>query len=562
MINDIQVKEWYFKNRDSGGTDVTRILDVDYIHLSPGGNDDLYVTKYGLPFIENLKPEYYLGNDDWFRDNSVRLSGTSCLYRVRTMDVGGVHKDLVLKWNRMGQEIPGHEYSGEMVNASFNSPFEEFSMVMELRNMIDASPGQIVIQKPLAIYVPQEKVELTRTGRKEYLMSPIIEKHKEVDLDMNRSYAVIYEWVEGIDATQALREDILDEKLMEYLTLWSEERIKDRGFTVRDRKPHHVIVRPLREGGLARDKDGNIFCAMVDFELLERTSGHDMEVRKERRAEYLKRQRDRFNVEDETYHPHLKHVNIMGVDYIYGHVESTHGRLWVTGKDPYLFDYFLPERWEKTPRVKISVFSEMYYTVSKDNIHIVWKVSRVGMQPDMDPFREDESEILRHGYNSPFEETSLAMELTQKGIPTIYPRAVYMTGSETSVKTGLLDDSRFKSHERLATPDGLSLMDRNHGYVTIWGYWNGPDEKLAAKDGDYYEAISALEAYRSGLIKKAEYIELLNISRNRLEKAGVNDLNLRGNHLLMSLDNKGTLIRDAEGVPEVRICNFEFLKKR
>ena len=113
----------------------------------------------------------------------------------------------------------------------------------------------------------------------------------------------------------------------------------------------------------------------------------------------------------------------------------------------------------------------MYYTVTKDNIHIVWKISRVGIRPDMDPFREDENEILQYGYNSPFEEVSLAMKLTARGVLTIYPRAVYMTGSETSITTGLSDDSRFCSHSGIASPDGFSVLDKNHGYVTLWGYW-------------------------------------------------------------------------------------------
>ena len=71
---------------------------------------------------------------------------------------------------------------------------------MELRNAIyNSSSEQIIIQKPLAIYVPSESMELWRTGRKEYKMQAKIESHKEIALDMNRSYAVIYEWVQGID---------------------------------------------------------------------------------------------------------------------------------------------------------------------------------------------------------------------------------------------------------------------------------------------------------------------------------------------------------------------------
>ena len=49
----------------------------------------------------------------------------------------------------------------------------------------------------------------------------------------------------------------------------------------------------------------------------------------------------------------------------------------------------------------------------------MWRVSRVGQIPDADPFVRREKRILDHGYNSPFEEFSIAMELSRKGIETI-----------------------------------------------------------------------------------------------------------------------------------------------
>jgi len=41
----------------------------------------------------------------------------------------------------------------------------------------------------------------------------------------------------------------------------------------------------------------------------------------------------------------------------------------------------------------------------------------------------------------------------------------------------------------------------------------------------------------------------------------VEDLNLRGNHGMVSRDSRGNLGCDADGFPEIRLCNFEFLKK-
>ncbi|MBN1383620.1 MAG: hypothetical protein JW983_01900 [Elusimicrobia bacterium] len=562
MIEDIQIKEWYYKNRDHKKNEIVKILNVEYAHIILENKDDIYITKHGLPFIENLKPENFWTDEDWFLRNSVKLTGTSSLYRVRTKEVNGKYKDVVVKWNRMGQDIPVACYSDELTDAEFNSPFEEFSLVMELRNTVYESSEKIFIQKPLAVYVPSKTIELWQTGRKEYKMRSKIDTHKEIVLDINRSYAVIYEWIQGIDAAQAFKEGTLEEKYLEFLTMDSDEKIKKNGFVVKDKKPHHIIIRPKKGGSLARYKSGGILYGLVDFELLERTPEREKVVKKSKRADYLKRQKDRFNIEiPKKFHPHLNHIEIFGVDYVYGHVESTKGRLWVVGKDPYLFDYFLPEEWENTPKTKISVFSEMYHTVTKDNIYLVWKVSRLGMQPDMDPFKEDEKKILEYGYNSPFEEVSLAVELSGKGLPTIYPRAIYMTGSETEIANNLYDNSRYETHKNYTTPDGLPILKVNRSYIIIWGYWNGPDEKLAAKDGDYYEGINALRAYRDGIITQKEYITLLQVAREKLLKVKIEDLNLRGNHLLISFDSKGSLITDDHGIPEIRICNFEFLRR-
>ncbi|MFC1704351.1 hypothetical protein ACFL1E_06195 [Candidatus Omnitrophota bacterium] len=562
MIKDTNIKEWFKKNKSERNNKIAKILDVEYAHIKLQNKDDLYITSQGLPFIEHLKPENFLTDEKWFQKNSKCLSGTSSVYKVRTKKVNGIHKDIVIKWNRMGQNIPGADDRDDLICAEFNSPFEEFSLVVELRNAVLGSPITITIQKPLAIYVPLEPVEIWQSGRKEYKMQYKIDSHKEIALDMHRSYAVIYEWIEGIDAVQACDKHIINDKRMRSLTLDADKKMKKKGFVVRDNKPHHVIVRPKKKKELARDQKGKILYGLVDFELLERTPHREKIAQKDKRADYLRRQRDRFFGDDPNeFHPHLHHVNILGVEYVYGHVESTKGRLWVVGRDPHLFDYFLPERWEQIPKTKISVFNDMYYTISKDNIHLAWKVSKVGIKPDADPYKEDEKRILEYGYNTPFEEVAIALELSRKGIPTIYPRAIYMSSNKTKISDSLSDSSRYDMYKAFVTPDRVALLKKNRDYISIWGYWNGPDEKLAAKDSDYYEGIDTLRAYKQGIITEKQYYELLQIAKERLFQAGFEDLNFRGNHLLISFDSKKNLIVDSEGIPELRICNFEFLKK-
>jgi len=539
-----------------------KIFGMFYLHLKSESEDDFYVTEYGLPFVRRLDPRNYLTDERWFCENAVRLSGSGFTYRVRTKAVDGKRMDLVIKHNRMGQDIPGAGESDELSGAEFNSPFEEFSLLMELRDSKYESNGRIVTQKPLAIYVPSEKVELWRTGRKESRMRVKLEAHTDVELDMFRSYVMIYEWIKGVDAVDACNAGLLDESEMAALTLRVEKEMGQKGFSVKDRKPHHIILRPRGEGRLAKNRLGNLLYAVIDYELLVRTPEREEVVKKAKRVNYLLRQKNRFVMgSPKLTPPHLKLVNILGVNYVYGRAEITGGSLWVVGKDPDLFDYFLPERWESTQRTKLSSHHEIFYTLTKDNIHLVWKVSKVGTQPDMDPFSETENSILEYGFNSPFEEISYAVELSEKGIRTVYPRAIYMFGKTITIHGSISDDSRYESHGALRTPEGDPILRKDHKYIIIWGYWNGPDEKLAAKDGDYLKGIDALSAYRKGMITRESYIGLLKQKERRLADAGFEDLHLRGSHVLLSLDEAGRLVTDRDSTPEPRVCNFELLKR-
>jgi hypothetical protein len=57
------------------------------------------------------------------------------------------------------------------------------------------------------------------------------------------------------------------------------------------------------------------------------------------------------------------------------------------------------------------------------------------------------------------------------------------------------------------------------------------------------------------------YLRLMQRTRDRMAELGIEDLNLRGNHILLSLDVANKLVMDADGLPAARICNFELLRK-
>jgi len=548
------------KPRATDNRKTTVVFGVEYTHQTLPNGDELYLTGFGLPLQAFLQPQQFLCDQSWFLNHSKQLEGTSCIYKVTTKPVDGRQLDFVLKWNRMGQDIPGLFDDPDLLHVEFNSPFEEFAYVIELRQTRYESPGAILTHKPLAIYIPYETTDLERLGRKSYKMASILSQHGEIELNMHRSYAVLYEWIKGIDAVQAFRQELMTEADMQAITLRSRSDLTEKGFEVADSKPHHVIVRQNRHGKLVCNGEGHTAYALVDFELLKRTEVRERRKRMNKRRVYLNKQAHRFNCQDPIHFPpHLMPINIMGVDYIYGPVEATGGRLWVVGKDPSLFDYFLPDQWRNKRRVKLSALDQLYRTTTEDDIHLVWRVSRVGEIPDMDPLSPSGERIIEHGYNSPFEEVALATHLGNQGIPTTHPRAIYRASSKAAMHDNIRDDRRYGTHQHWTTPDGVPILEKNHDYIIFWGFWNGPDELLAQCDESPFEGLDVLLAYRKGLLDKTMYIELMEKTKHVLRQEGTEDLNPLGNHILVSVDKTGQLVKDSQGFPEIRLYNFEFL---
>lgn len=537
---------------------LTRFLNVDYVHAKTGDGGDLYITRHGLPFVRHLQPENWYART-WFRANREKLAGTSTVYRVQTRAVDGKALDIVVKWCRMGQDVPLEtKIIEDVLRAEFNSPFEEFSLVEELRAGAYGPPHvNIMLQKPLAIYVPPERLQLWQTGRSKAKIMSKIDKHPGVEIDILRQYILIYKWVRGLNAVEAFEQAGMADGELAAFTRRVIDDLRLKGYRVLDQKPAHFIMRPRPDRSLAARKNALAY-ALVDFELLNRTPEHEQQVQASRRAGYLVKQRDRFRDDVPKVWPqHLRPVTIMGVDYVYGLTESTSGHLWVVGHDPDLFDYFQPERWRKTARTRLSPASDVFYTKTKDNINIVWKISKVGELPD--PGDASFDAVRSYGYNSPYEEFCLAFELTRLGIPTVYPRAIYKTGLTA---TGCIADRRrYETHARLAGPDGLPVLQMDHDYITVWGFWNGPDESLAERDGEFYTGINAANALRRGIITGAEYERLMRRVHDLLAGHGMENLVLRGNHVLLSLSPRDELMRDRNGELDFRLCNFETIRK-
>jgi hypothetical protein len=545
------------------------LLGVDYIHLQTADGGDLYLTRFGLPFWKSLLPQNWYARE-WFEAKRERLEGTSTVYKVPTRPVAGNRVlNLVVKWSRVGEVVPMDTLTvNKFINAEFNSPFEEFSLLMELRRS-EVGPAAIRIrtQRPLAIYVPSERLQLWQTGRSEDKIRAKVTRHPGVEIDILRQYVLLFGWIKGLDAVETAEKFGLDGRIraefLDRVTSLVTHELWQKGCRVVDMKPAHVILRPQQNRTLLRDHNDQFAYAMVDYELLERTPEHEQAVRSANRQLYLKHMARRFDINAASPLPaHLRATNVLGVDYVFGRAESTGGLLWVVGKDPDLFNYFLPERWRRTPNKKLSAHNQTFYTRTKDSINLVWKISRMGDAPWLKNPEAHREEARAYGFNSPFEEFAFALEMGRQGVPTVYPRAIYMTGRQRPAARPVADERHYAALTDVRTPDGDPVARKERDYITIWGFWNGPDEVLAAQDGKFYQAVNVKRAFASRLISEQTMAELTQLMSQRLADCGFDDLNLRPHHLLISFDPAKKLVLDAQGKPEVRLCNFELVRRR
>ncbi|MBU0679127.1 MAG: hypothetical protein KJ626_13565 [Verrucomicrobia bacterium] len=258
-----------------------QLLGVDYIHVPAADGGDLYLTRFGLPLAQYLKLENWR-EAAWFDQNRERLQGTSTVYKVSTKPINGRSVSLVVKWCRVGEHVPLDTASfSKFTEAEFNSPYEEFSLLMEMREKAD--PGTVRTNRPLAIYVPAERLELWQTGRSKSKIARKTAKYSDVELDIYRQYIMIYEWIEGISADEAYVDLFPDpearlQKLIE-ITEQTHADMRKQGYTVMDHKPAHIIVRQRDDGSLLRRRSGDLPYALVDFELLARTPDHEQRIR-------------------------------------------------------------------------------------------------------------------------------------------------------------------------------------------------------------------------------------------------------------------------------------------
>ncbi|MCK9420275.1 MAG: hypothetical protein M0R70_12935 [Nitrospirae bacterium] len=560
---------------------LVNVLGVVYLHTKTEDGGDLYCTRFAEPHQKHLEIKNWY-EEEWFTRHRVRLLGTSSVFRVPTRRVNGTSLDLVVKNCRVGEDVPINTHTlEEFVSAEFNSPWEEFALVME---MADKQVGQrinwIRAQRPLAIYVPPQRMQFWQSGRSRARINRIRARHRGIDIDILKQYKLVYEWIRGknlIETFEHIKLELPD--IVHHLQTMQKKAFEDlskKGYHMADMKPEHVILDEedcgrIEQAGRSGEADAarkqvdlvhHLLSvgkySVIDYELLFRTPEHEDRVKASRRHSYLDDMRDRL--EPTPLPSHLTRMEIFGVPYIFGRAESTGGRMWVVGRNARLFDYFLPERWRKTPSLSLSDANEVYYTVTKDNIHLVWETSRVGEVPTDSKYTAEEIIKIRHfGINSPFEEFAISQSLNEQGIHATYVRAIYMTGSAKEEHS--IDRRKYETHKAILDSDGHPVLGEGHNYITIRGYYNGPDEWVSQHEGSLLTPVDLVKAVRKKIIEESQSRKFLERVISRLREAGYNGSLLKANDLLLAVDSNGEIMKDKSGEPDIIICNFEVLWK-
>jgi len=536
------------------------VLGLSYVHSVTQDGGDLYLTDYGLKFWRQLQPENWF-EPDWFMPHRERLDGSALVYALPTKLVAGESVPLVVKYCRVGEKVPiDTEVIEGATCCEFNGPFEEFSLLEDLRtNPRGPAVLRVKTQRPLAIYVPPERWQPSQLQRFQWRIARKLALHPGVAIDIMREYIMVYQWLPGIDSLQARQMGFLTEAEMVQLGAQANADLQAKGFRVLDMKAAHVIVQVTGRGGVRR-ADGGIEFGLVDFELLERTREYYQEIQDARRAYYQRRRAIADSTGTErrlrAAYPCGRHATrIFSVEYVHGRVESTGGMLWIVGNDPELFDYFLPERWRTAIQERLVTTHDTFFTTSKDKIEMVWKVSRVGERVEVAAFGPEGFKALAHGFNSPFEEVSLARRLRLRGVPCISPLAIYRTGSLSQFSEARFDASRFRSHGQLLDCEGEPILQADYNYISIWEPWSCSGDE----DSPPRQTFNAAQAVARHLISSEESSSLVAAYRSRLLDLGVEVMRLSPAHILLAADEEDRIVSDAEGAPETCLCNFQHL---
>jgi hypothetical protein len=261
-----------------------RAFGVDYLHLRGRQSGDLYVTRHGWPTVESLLPSRWFTNDRFRKEGRALAGATGAVYRVPVPHPVRTAFALVVKFSRFGQAAfvrvdpamaDSWQERDRMESGEFLPPFEEFGHLCALR----ASPGPPIPTKmPLAIYSPPTHHHDWELGRSSHLRH---RHNHRLELDQQseptdrrlsyhweRLYILLYRWMDGLDAEQAVQHGWINQDTMVGLARTARAELRARGWEVLDHKPRHLILRaPHPQRGLLVRHNRPVW-GLVDYELL------------------------------------------------------------------------------------------------------------------------------------------------------------------------------------------------------------------------------------------------------------------------------------------------------
>ncbi|MDA3962825.1 MAG: hypothetical protein PF961_18730 [Planctomycetota bacterium] len=265
---------------------------------TPDGGE-LYLTEHGWALRHHLVPENWY-TDKQYATVGTRLDvGTATLYRV-PISYKGRDEEFVTRFSRFGQdlppvlnEFPDHLDRDVVSSAAFNDPFQEFSLIADLRHGAYGPPGvRMLTKRPLGIYVPSKRFPKWQLTRKESLVRnanlsldddfACHPQSHHIHIDPQRDYITIYGWIKGMDAQDACEAGLIVTSEMMALSIRVETDLARKGFYVVDNKPRHFIVRQRADGSMLRDRNGRLIYALIDFELLCRTDEYKAYIETQR----------------------------------------------------------------------------------------------------------------------------------------------------------------------------------------------------------------------------------------------------------------------------------------
>jgi hypothetical protein len=100
--------------------------------------------------------------------------------------------------------------------------------------------------------------------------------------------------------------------------------------------------------------------------------------------------------------------------------------------------------------------------------------------------------------------------------------------------------------------------DRKSPYAALGGWRTTEGDSIARKEYDY---VNASRAFANKLISSEMLDQLMRQKAARLLRCGFEDLNPKPDHLLISFEPSEKIVLGPQGKPEVRLCNFELVRR-